>query len=57
MGGYLVARGAMQEHRARAIILDDGVYDFGSAFGAQQPYFVEKLVELEYDSICNWIFS
>ncbi|KAJ5383281.1 Peptidase M35 deuterolysin [Penicillium concentricum] len=32
MGGYLVARGAMQDHRAQAIILDDGVYDFGSAF-------------------------
>lgn len=57
MGGYLVARAATQEHRARAIILDDGVYDFGSAFRAQQPAFVQKLVELEYDSTCDWIFG
>jgi pimeloyl-ACP methyl ester carboxylesterase len=57
MGGYLVARAATKEHRARAIILDDGVYDFGSAFRAQQPTFVQKLVELEYDSTCNWIFG
>lgn len=56
MGGYLVARGATKEHRAKAIILDDGVYDFGSAFRANQPSFVQKLVELKYDSICNWIF-
>jgi pimeloyl-ACP methyl ester carboxylesterase len=57
MGGYLVARAATQEHRARAIILDDGVYDFGSAFRAQQPALVQKMVELEYDSTCDWIFS
>lgn len=57
MGGYLVARGATQEHRARAIILDDGVYDFGSAFRAQQPAFIQKLIELEYDSTCDWIFG
>lgn len=56
MGGFLVARGATQEHRARAIILDDGVYDFGSAFRAQQPSFIQKLVELRYDSIVNPIF-
>ncbi|KAJ5116793.1 alpha/beta-hydrolase [Penicillium angulare] len=57
MGGYLVARGATREHRARALILDDGVYDFGSAFRAAQPSFIQKLVELRYDSICNSIFN
>ncbi|KAJ5586299.1 hypothetical protein VI817_008454 [Penicillium citrinum] len=57
MGGYLVARAATQEHRARAIILDDGVYDFGSAFRVQQPVFVQKLVELKYDLTCDWIFD
>ncbi len=35
MGGYLVARAAATEHRAAAIVLDDGVYDFGSAFHQQ----------------------
>lgn len=57
MGGYLVARGATQEHRARALILDDGVYDFGSAFRAQQPFFMEKLLESKYDSTYNLIFG
>ncbi|KAJ5359750.1 alpha/beta-hydrolase [Penicillium cataractarum] len=56
MGGYLVARGATREHRARAIILDDGVYDFGSAFRAHQPSFIQALVEKRHDSIYNWIF-
>ena len=56
MGGYLVARGATKEHRAQAIILDDGVYDFGAAFRAPQPFLVRKLVEYEYDSISNWLF-
>lgn len=56
MGGYLVARGATEEHRIRAIILDDGVYDFGSAFRINQPWFVQKLVDLKYDSTCNFIF-
>ncbi|KAE8330897.1 Alpha/Beta hydrolase protein [Aspergillus sergii] len=57
MGGYLVARGATQEHRAQAIILDDGVYDFGSAFRANQPSFVQKLVQNEYDGLSNFIFG
>lgn len=55
MGGYLVARGATQEHRARAIILDDGVFDFGSAFRTQQPVFMQKLLELRYDATYNSI--
>jgi dipeptidyl aminopeptidase/acylaminoacyl peptidase len=32
MGGYLVARAAAFEHRVAALILDDGIYDFHSAF-------------------------
>lgn len=57
MGGYLVARGATEEHRIQALILDDGVYDFGSAFRANQPWFVQRLVKNRYDSVCNFIFS
>ena len=56
MGGYLVARGATQEHRIQAIILDDRVYDFGYAFRVNQPWFVQRMVDLEYDSACNFIF-
>lgn len=57
MGGYLVARAATQEHRARALILDDGVYDFGAAFRAQQPAFLQNLIDLKYDSTCDWTFG
>lgn len=56
MGGYLVARGATREHRVQAIVLDDGVYDFGSAFEVNQPWFVQKMVDLRYDSTCDYIF-
>ncbi|KAH7009532.1 Alpha/Beta hydrolase protein [Ilyonectria destructans] len=37
MGGYLIARASTREHRAAAVILDDGVYDFGSAFHRELP--------------------
>lgn len=57
MGGYLVARAATKEHRARALILDDGVLDFGSAFRAHQPSIVQRLVAQKYDSVCNWLFG
>jgi hypothetical protein len=56
MGGYLVARAATEEHRIKAIILDDGVYDFGSAFRVNQPWWLQKMVDLKYDSVCNLIF-
>lgn len=55
MGGYLVARGATQEHRANTIILDDGVYDFGSAFRVHQPSFIQALLDKRLDSVYNWI--
>ena len=32
MGGYLAACAAAFEHRLAELVLDDGVYDFGSAF-------------------------
>ncbi len=57
MGGYLVARAATQEHRARALILDDGVLDFGAAFRAEVPSFVQTMVDLKYDATCNWLFA
>ncbi|GLA03133.1 hypothetical protein AnigIFM60653_002730 [Aspergillus niger] len=57
MGGYLVARAATQEHRAAAIVLDDGVYDFGSAFRNAQPLLVQKLVERKYDAVPNLLFE
>lgn len=56
MGGYLVARGATQVHRAQVIVLDDGVYYFGFAFRAHQPSFIRRMVEQGYDSVYNWMF-
>jgi hypothetical protein len=32
------------------------VYDFGHAFRINQPWFVQKLVDLKYDRVCNFIF-
>ncbi|KAM3426040.1 hypothetical protein NHJ13734_009708 [Beauveria thailandica] len=57
MGGYLVARAGTREHRAAALILDDGVLDFGAAFRAQQPTFVQRLLEQKSDGACNWLFG
>ncbi|OAA46796.1 dipeptidyl aminopeptidase/acylaminoacyl peptidase [Beauveria brongniartii RCEF 3172] len=57
MGGYLVARAGTREHRAAALILDDGVLDFGAAFRAKQPAFVQRLLEQKYDGVCDWLFG
>lgn len=53
MGGYLVARGATSEHRAAALILDDGVYDFGAAFRSGLPWPIRKLIDYHYDGLSN----
>ncbi|MER0444277.1 alpha/beta fold hydrolase [Streptomyces sp. Edi4] len=37
LGGCLVARAAAYEHRVAALILDDGVLDFGAAFERGMP--------------------
>ncbi|KAA8651882.1 hypothetical protein EYZ11_009905 [Aspergillus tanneri] len=55
MGGYLVARAATSEHRARALILNDGVYDFGAVFTKDQPWILQKLLDMGYDSAVNML--
>jgi pimeloyl-ACP methyl ester carboxylesterase len=37
LGAYLVARAAASDHRAAALILDDGMYDFHASFAAVLP--------------------
>ncbi|MET9359306.1 alpha/beta hydrolase [Streptomyces sp. NPDC006632] len=37
LGGYLVARAAAHDHRVAALILDDGVLDFGGVFDRALP--------------------
>ncbi|KAJ3498078.1 hypothetical protein NLG97_g1405 [Lecanicillium saksenae] len=53
MGGYLVARAAAFEHRAAAIILNDGVYDFASAFRDNTPAIGKFLVKQGWDGVMN----
>jgi len=45
MGGYLVARAAAFEHRVSAIVLDDGVLDFHSAFDQAMPPFLTRWID------------
>ncbi|PHH75446.1 hypothetical protein CDD82_4445 [Ophiocordyceps australis] len=53
MGGYLVSRAAAFEHRAAAIIVNDGVYDFGSAFSKENPAIGKLLVKYNWDKTIN----
>ncbi|KAG4274471.1 hypothetical protein FPRO04_09429 [Fusarium proliferatum] len=53
MGGYLVARAAAFEHRAAAIVVNDGVYDFASAFRKETPAIGKFLVKHGWDGIMN----
>ncbi|KAH8696106.1 Alpha/Beta hydrolase protein [Talaromyces proteolyticus] len=53
MGGYLVARAAAFEHRAAAIVLNDGVYDFGSAFRRESPALAKLLIRYGWDTTVN----
>jgi pimeloyl-ACP methyl ester carboxylesterase len=45
LGGYLVARAAAFEHRVAALVLDDGIYDFHSAFARMMPPFLNRWVD------------
>jgi pimeloyl-ACP methyl ester carboxylesterase len=53
LGGYLVARAAAYEHRVAAIILDDGLYDFNSAFRSAVPSFLTRWIMNGQDSLAN----
>ena len=44
LGGYLVARAAAFEHRVAALVLDDGIYDFHSAFDRPLPPFLASWI-------------
>lgn len=44
LGGYLVARAAAFEHRLAAVILDDGVFDFGFAVARLLPAFLGRWI-------------
>jgi pimeloyl-ACP methyl ester carboxylesterase len=44
LGGFLVARAAAFEHGIAALILDDGIYDFHSAFAGTMPPFLDSWI-------------
>src|SRR5258707_13163612 len=44
LGGYLVARAAAFDHRVAAMILDDGIYDFHTAFTRALPPFLASWI-------------
>lgn len=55
MGAYLVAKARIKEHRAAALILDDGVFDFGHPFRSQTPGFVKYMIRHHGDAVANAI--
>jgi pimeloyl-ACP methyl ester carboxylesterase len=57
MGGYLVARAAAFEHRVAAMILDDGIYDFHTAFARPLPPFVASWIAGGRDDVAIPVLS
>ncbi|KAH0426138.1 dipeptidyl aminopeptidase acylaminoacyl-peptidase related protein [Colletotrichum camelliae] len=53
MGGYLVGRALCFEHRCAAAIVNDGLYDFGSAFHNQNPALGKFLIQNGWDATMN----
>jgi pimeloyl-ACP methyl ester carboxylesterase len=53
MGGYLVARATAFEHRAAAIVLNDGVYDFGNCFWRNMPLIGKILIQNGWNATMN----
>lgn len=43
MGGWLAAQAATEEHRYRALILNDGVFDFSAGWRRRTPWWVWRL--------------
>jgi len=49
LGGYLVARAAAFDSRVAALILNDGIYDFGAAMTAALPPFLSAWIDEKND--------
>lgn len=57
LGGYLVARGAAFDHRIAALILDDGIHDFHTAFERMLPPALYRWIEEERDDVANPVLA
>jgi pimeloyl-ACP methyl ester carboxylesterase len=53
LGAYLVARASAFDHRAAALILDDGVFDFHEAYRNEIPGFLMKRIIAGHDRLPN----
>lgn len=54
MGGYLVARAAAFEHRFAAVILDDGLFDFGCVYRDNTPWPGKMMLHYGWDDLFNY---
>ena len=57
MGGFLVGRAAAFEHYAVAIILNNGVYDFGNAFHKEVPAIGKLLLGSGWNAILKTLMG
>jgi pimeloyl-ACP methyl ester carboxylesterase len=57
LGGYLVARAAAFDHRVAALILDDGIYDFHTAFARPLPPFLASWIADGRDDAATAVLS
>ncbi|KAL9476150.1 hypothetical protein ACSS6W_005991 [Trichoderma asperelloides] len=53
MGGFLVARAAAFEHRAAAIVVNDGIFDFGDSFRRSTPAIIKYLLKYGWYGTVN----
>jgi len=53
MGAYLVARTAAFDHRAAALILNDGIYDFHQAYANAVPGWLMRRIRSGKDALAN----
>jgi pimeloyl-ACP methyl ester carboxylesterase len=54
MGGYLIARAAAFDQRIAALILDDGIYDFHTAFTRPLPPFLASWIADQVEIRLKW---
>jgi pimeloyl-ACP methyl ester carboxylesterase len=57
LGGYLVARAAAFERRLAALVLDDGIFDFNSAFTRTFPPFITQWIEQGRDDAADAVLG
>jgi pimeloyl-ACP methyl ester carboxylesterase len=57
LGGYLVARAGAFDDRVAALVLDDGIYDFHSAFARSLPPFLASWIADGRDDLADPVLS